>query len=62
MSIAEHYQVALQVGPSFGSINYHIPTKEFSVFFPLPEYKEKVESYLSQPQTIHQAISITRPL
>ena len=58
MSIAEYYQVALQVGPNFGSVSYHIPTKEFSVFFPLPEYKEKVEVYLSQPHTIHQAISL----
>jgi hypothetical protein len=44
MNIAEHYQVALQVGPHFGSISYQIPTKEFSVFFPLPEYKEKSRS------------------
>ncbi len=58
MNIAEHYQVALQVGPHFGSISYQIPTKEFSVFFPLPEYKEKVEAYLSKPQTVHQAINI----
>ena len=52
------FQVAIQYGPTFGSLTYDINEKKVSIFFPIEKLREQGEAFFAHPVKVRQPIGL----